>query len=143
MNMKKSLRRAALVVAATALPFMTMAAPAHAANLGHTISRGTYVNKGDYLSRTMSGYSVQLIMQQDGNLVLKATTGRICWASNTVGGHRAVYQSDGNFVVYNSSGKAMWASNTVGATWETGQTVNINASGTLYVGYKKISACSW
>jgi len=35
----------------------------------------------------------------------------------------------------------LWASNTVGATWETGQTVSVNAQGKLYVGYKFIYDC--
>jgi hypothetical protein len=118
--------------------------PANAVNLGYAISRGVTMHKGDYLHRGMSGYAVELIMQSDGNLVLKATNGHVCWATGTnPGGYKAVYQNDGNFVIYNSSGRALWASNTVGANWETGQTVSINAQGTLYVGYKKISTCSW
>ncbi|WP_158101669.1 hypothetical protein [Streptomyces pharetrae] len=140
----KSTLRLILAAAISMLSLAVISPPAHAANLGYAISRGTTMHKGDYLHRSMSGYAVELIMQSDGNLVLKATNGHVCWATGTnPGGYKAVYQNDGNFVIYNSSGRALWASNTVGASWETGQTVSINAQGTLYVGYKKISTCSW
>jgi hypothetical protein len=116
---------------------------AQAVNKGTEISRGEYLLKGDYLSRRMSGYSVQLIMQQDGNLVLKRTTGRVCWWTRTADhGKHAVYQRDGNFVVVNDSGKAIWASHTVdGGSGESGQTVSISVAGVLWAGYKRISGC--
>lgn len=117
--------------------------PELAVNQGTEISRGEYLLKGDYLSRGMSGYSVQLIMQQDGNLVLKRTTGLICWSTGTAGrGKHAVYQRDGNFVVVNNSGKAIWASGTVdGGSGESGQTVSLSVAGALWVGYKRIRNC--
>jgi hypothetical protein len=117
--------------------------PEAAVNQGTEIGRGEYLRKGDYLSRSMSGYSVQLIMQQDGNLVLKRTTGLICWSTGTAGrGRHAVYQRDGNFVVVNSSGGAIWASNTRdGGSGESGQTVSISVAGVLWVGYKRIRGC--
>ncbi|MBO3749814.1 hypothetical protein J5X84_27350 [Streptosporangiaceae bacterium NEAU-GS5] len=140
----KNLLRTILVAAMAVAPVAAIVTSAHADNRGYAISRGTTLNKGDYLHRTLPGFAVELIMQGDGNLVLKATTGRICWAAGTnPGGDRAVYQSDGNFVVYNSSGTALWASNTVGQPWDTGSTVSINAGGTLYAGYRKISDCTW
>ena len=139
--MKTPLRSIAVVgIAASSLVAATV--PAHAANLGNYVVRGTFMNKGDYLTRPFSGFSVQLIMQSDGNLVLKATNGHVCWAAGTQGrGYRAAYQSDGNFVVYDSNGKAWWASNTVGVN--TGTTVAVGSEGALYVGYKKIHDCSW
>ncbi|GGZ80040.1 hypothetical protein [Streptomyces bluensis] len=133
------------VALAVVIPFVATATPAHAANMGQGISRGETLRKGDYLHKEFSGYAVELIMQNDGNLVLKATNGHVCWAAGTnPGGSRAVYQKDGNFVIYNSSGRALWASNTVGETWETGTSVNIGVRGGLYAGYKKVSGdCSW
>jgi hypothetical protein len=55
-----------------------------------------------------------LIMQTDGNLVLRdLNTGRGWWSSNTLGrGVSATFQTDGNFVVRNSAGAAIWFSNT-------------------------------
>ncbi|MFC0032589.1 hypothetical protein ACFFMM_24010 [Micromonospora chaiyaphumensis] len=123
---------------------LVSALPAQAANLGYAIFRGHYINKGDYLTRTVdptvgTGYSVQLIMQPDGNLVLKRTTGKVCWAAGTnPSGHHAVYQQDGNFVVVNSSGRALWASNTVGSISATGSTVAVENTGSFFVGKKLI-----
>ncbi|MGW2210706.1 hypothetical protein [Streptomyces sp. NPDC001781] len=141
--MKRALRLT--LVAAIATSSLAAVAPsADAANRGSAISRGTTMYRGDYLHMDITGWAVELIMQPDGNLVLKATNGHVCWAAGTnPGGYKAAYQSDGNFVVYNSSGRALWASNTVGASWDTGQTVSISPKGMLYVGYKKISTCSW
>lgn len=67
------------------------------------------MHKGDYLHRDMTGYAIELIMQGDGNLVLKATNGHVCWASNTVDG----------------------------GSGESGQTVSLNTHGEYWVGYKK------
>lgn len=140
--MKKSLR--VMLVAAVSAVSVTAISPfAYAANQGTAISRYETMHKGDYLHRDMTGYAIELIMQGDGNLVLKATNGHICWASHTVGGDHAAYQWDGNFVIYNSSGKAMWASNTTdGGSGESGQTVDISTDGTYRVGYKKIAKCT-
>ncbi|MEU9104486.1 hypothetical protein AB0D54_08975 [Streptomyces xanthophaeus] len=84
-------------------------------------------------------------MQTDGNLVEYKINryghSRVCWASNSNDGARnhAVYQHDGNFVVYGPSGQVMWASHTMG---HAGETVDINASGAVYVGHTRISgAC--
>ena len=61
----------------------------------------------------------------------------MCWASNTQSrGYRATYQNDGNFVVYNRSGAAQWASHTVGGS---GENININRVGRIYVGQQPIS----
>jgi hypothetical protein len=143
-HLASSASRAITVVTMAALPLMALAPSASAANQGTEISRGETMYKGDYLHRDMSGYAIELIMQPDGNLVLKATNGHVCWAAGSnPSGYKAAYQSDGNFVIYTTGGSKVWASNTVGASWDTGQTVSINAQGTLYVGYKKISTCSW
>lgn len=58
----------------------------------------------------------ELLMQDDGNLVIYDTTGAARWASNTYGnpGASALMQDDGNFVVYDSKYNALWATNTYG-----------------------------
>ncbi|XP_055334353.1 uncharacterized protein LOC129585629 [Paramacrobiotus metropolitanus] len=61
--------------------------------------------------------ALELVMQDDGNLVLYSRKDlRPLWASNTHGrnGVEAVMQSDGNFVVYAPGGHPIWASNTHG-----------------------------
>ncbi|WP_158632072.1 hypothetical protein [Micromonospora sp. Llam0] len=111
--------------------------PAQAANLGTKLDKGEQLHHGDYIQRTISDKSqVRLTMQSDGNLVLRnVKTKRACWSAKTTGsGKRAVYQNDGNFVVYNLAGRAVWASGK-----RKGSTVDINASGVLYVGYTAIS----
>ncbi|GAB3848938.1 hypothetical protein GCM10029963_32570 [Micromonospora andamanensis] len=130
----RGLVRGLAVATMAVVAMVTATAPAYAANLGQRLYKGTYMHKGDYIARS----GVQLLMQQDGNLVLRNTYG-VCWASGTnPSGHQAVYQRDGNFVVLNSSGRALWASNTVG---DPGTTVSIETNGNLYVGNKLISVC--
>jgi CHAP domain len=57
----------------------------------------------------------ELLMQDDGNLVLYGPSGAT-WASNTVGsgGTSVNMQGDGNLVMYTSAAKPVWASNTAG-----------------------------
>ena len=131
-----------LLGAAVSLGLVLVSAlPAQAVNKGYYLFKGGYLYKGDYLARPKWGYNytVSLIMQGDGNLVLKRTTGYVCWAAGTnPSGHHAVYQYDGNFVVYNISGRPLWASNTVG--W-SGESVSIESNGTFWVGNKLIARC--
>ena len=58
-----------------------------------------------------------LVMQDDGNLVLYGPQRQPLWASNTAG-HAdmfdAIMQADGNFVLYNGSNQSQWSSNTGG-----------------------------
>ncbi|MFV2103211.1 hypothetical protein [Micromonospora sp. LOL_024] len=130
----KVLARGLVVTTMAVAATVAATTPAQAANLGGQIFRGTYIHKGDYLSRA----GVQLRMQQDGNLVLRNSSG-VCWASGTnPSGHQAVYQQDGNFVVVNSGGGVLWASNTVG---NAGLSVSIETNGDFYVGHKRISVC--
>jgi len=59
----------------------------------------------------------QLLMQNDGNLVLYRTdTHQALWASNTWAKpvNHAVMQGDGNFVCYDANGQAYWATGTWG-----------------------------
>jgi hypothetical protein len=86
---------------------------------------------GDHLSYG----SWRLNMQNDGNLVLRDSSNRACWASGTQNhkGAYASYQHDGNFVVYAYvHGPALWASDTVG---RTGTQYNVSIyGGQFYVG---------
>jgi hypothetical protein len=106
------------------------AGPASAGNLGVALTRGETLNRGDWIERYTASGVVQLIMQNDGNLVLYLVGVKPCWATNTSTGTHAIYQRDGNFVLYGPGG-ALWASNTVG---RSGQTVDMNSQGVLYVG---------
>jgi hypothetical protein len=57
-----------------------------------------------------------LVMQDDGNLVLYRVNGPALWASGTYGIaiQHAVMQYDGNLVLYDYAGRARWASGTYG-----------------------------
>lgn len=140
-----------LVTAFVAAGALAIAAPAFAGNVGsylrRDLSSGTaptllYVN--DYIQRSSGSTYYWLILQSDGNLVLyKGNASHVatkaCWWSGTQGqsSGRAVYQSDGNFVIYHTNNYALWGSNTYGGS---GTTVDINASGRLYVGNTPISS---
>jgi hypothetical protein len=145
-----------VAVAVCATSVVLFAAPADAANLGPALTRGKQLLRGDYIQRSTSSGIVRLTLQGDGNLVLSlidANTGaqiKPCWgaASNPLGDN-AIYQADGNFVVYsgtfydpnhpNGYRYVLWSSNTAGPS---GETVDINANGVLYVGYTaKTPAC--
>ncbi|WP_329091624.1 hypothetical protein [Streptosporangium sp. NBC_01469] len=142
MSGKLTVAGRALLVAAVMLAVGSVStSPARADYLGYAILKGDTMQKGDWLSRviTSEGYTVQLIMQPDGNLVLKRTNGHICWAAGSnPSGHRATYQGDGNFVVYNTSNRGVWSSNTVGVS---GSSVSIESNGDLWVGNRRIALC--
>ncbi|MEP6649828.1 MAG: hypothetical protein ABJA74_07920 [Lapillicoccus sp.] len=133
-----------LVAIASATSPLVGASTADAAAGTDHLYRGEALYPGQRLVRTIqSGSRVELVMQTDGNLVLyndgTATHGkRVCWASNTqYNGAIAIYQYDGNFVVYTADGVPTWASHTQN---DGGTTVNINAYGQLWAGYKRISS---
>ena len=76
-----------------------------------TLNPGQQLNVNDTLTAPTNPY--QLILQEDGNLVLyRLADNYPTWASNTVGqsSQFAIMQDDGNFVIYDTSGKALWAS---------------------------------
>lgn len=129
------------LAAVVAVTVMGVAAPAEARDRGDHLDKGQSLYEGDRIFRwTVEGY-VELVMQDDGNLVLYAYDNwyrRPCWASNTwnTDGRRATYQHDGNFVIYDSWDRPLWASNTVGSS---GSTVDMNKWGQLWVGYTAIS----
>jgi hypothetical protein len=59
-----------------------------------------------------------LIMQEDGNLVIYKINHRPLWATNTfnkgIGPYNLYMQSDGNLVIYDGNEQVMWASDTNG-----------------------------
>ena len=66
-----------------------------------------------WASGTKDSEATTMVLQEDGNLVLRTSDGTQVWASNT--GGRAVthlaLQNDGNLVLYNE-GAAVWATST-------------------------------
>ena len=80
--------------------------------MNNQLTPGTRLNAGQSISSTNGHYN--LIMQQDGNLVLYNAAHQPLWASNTYqsGATYAIMQNDGNLVVYNDKNEVKWASNT-------------------------------
>ncbi|MFF3110276.1 RHS repeat-associated core domain-containing protein [Kitasatospora sp. NPDC057904] len=77
-----------------------------------TLGAGFVLNPGE----SVRSNSVQLAMQDDGNLVLSSLrTGQAVWSSNTQNhpGAWATMQDDGNFVVYDAQRTLLWSSQTV------------------------------
>ncbi len=102
---------------------------------------GQWLNPNDTI--TSNNRQFQLVMQDDGNLVIYSVAGTRTpvWASNTVGnpGAKAVFQGDGNIVVYASDGvRPLWASNSSG---HAAQSAQLTDEGTLVVG--EASAPVW
>ncbi len=84
------------------------------ADKGSTLQVNGTLLKDDYLLSHSGQY--QLILQQDGNLVIYdlRDNHKAIWASNTNGQavNYAVMQADGNFVIYGYP-QGIWASDTV------------------------------
>ncbi len=84
-------------------------------NKGSILAPNGFLLQNDYCLSQSGRY--QLILQQDGNLVLYdlGQNHRAIWASNTNGRavSKAIMQTDGNFVIYGFP-DAIWASNTNG-----------------------------
>jgi hypothetical protein len=58
---------------------------------------------------------ITMVLQSDGNLVIRDLHGRTLWSAGTAGrGAKVVFQGDGNFVVYTSSMQTAWSSRTDG-----------------------------
>ncbi len=79
---------------------------------GATLTTWQRLDRGQSLHSSDGRY--KLLMQSDGNLVLRNASNSPIWATNRAGQY-AVLQGDGNLVVYNSSGAAVWNSRTVGS----------------------------
>jgi pseudomonalisin len=64
---------------------------------------------------SLSGSTVRLVQQSDGNLVVYRGSTPL-WSSRTSGhsGARTVLQGDGNLVIYSPAGAALWSSRTNG-----------------------------
>ncbi|MFI5531438.1 hypothetical protein ACIA8O_23185 [Kitasatospora sp. NPDC051853] len=140
----------AAALAAGAL--LTAGAPAQAANTycaepvqpgaarlgaGQTLTAGQSVN--------VAGET--LVMQQDGNLVLRLTapgnpSGPPLWHSNTWGndGAYATMQADGNFVVYRQNGTALWSSGTYG---HPGSCLDVSPRGDVQVTAPDLNYAPW
>ncbi|SMC17106.1 D-mannose binding lectin [Andreprevotia lacus DSM 23236] len=81
---------------------------------GTTLLTNQFLAKEDYLLSQDQRH--QLILQDDGNLVLyRLTDHRPIWASGTNGKavSKAIMQQDGNFVIYGYP-DALWSSRTNG-----------------------------
>jgi len=92
-----------------------------------------FTAKGQYLapvwefkdSRIQGASS--LVMQSDGNLVIRTADGQPLWSSGTAGtgsNNRLVVQGDGNMVVYTDTNRAVWSSGVASATLSDGQALN-------------------
>jgi hypothetical protein len=68
----------------------------------------------DWKTNTHATNTKQLVMQSDGNLVLRSQTNQALWATNTAGntGAKATLQTDGNLVVKSSTNSILWSSST-------------------------------
>ena len=74
-----------------------------------------YDPNGNVVWATGTFDAVELILQNDGNLVLYDSLGAApVWSSNTWGhpGVSLSIQNDGNLVIYDFNGAVLWASNT-------------------------------
>ncbi len=73
----------------------------------------------------------QLLMRDNGDLVVYDEFSRPRWRSGTAGsGHVAVFQHDGNYVIYNSAGTPIWHSNTWG---NPGAVLVVQADGNVVI----------
>ncbi|WP_369394583.1 hypothetical protein AB5J72_48995 [Streptomyces sp. CG1] len=97
---------------------------------------GEALYPGQSISNETASGLTTLTMQGNGDLVLQASDGRVCWHSNTTTGFYAIYQSDDNFVVYDQGNHPVWASGTQG---DGGDTTNVNMYGQVWVGEDEIT----
>ncbi len=102
---------------------------------GNFVVHGT---SGALWASNTRGRNSNLVLQGDGNLVLRAQdVAKALWASNTQkksNGGTLIMQNDGNLVLYAKDGKALWASNTVQTAIEEGFRVAINGLHCLQTG---------
>jgi hypothetical protein len=131
---KKMIRT--LMVGAAAVASLTLTTSAHAAAGSDHLNVGEALYPGQSIWNQTSSGPTTLTMQDNGDLVLQASDGRVCWDTGTTTGFYAIYQSDDNFVVYDQNNNPVWASNTVG---DGGDDTNVNMYGQLWVGEDSIS----
>jgi surface antigen len=92
--------------------------------------------RGAYLRTSDGNYTLKL--QNDGNLVLRASNGAVVWANGKTSDY-LVMQGDGNLVTYRFGGTSTWATNTVG----TGATKLAVQNGGKLVLYSSSGAAVW
>ena len=87
---------------------LSLMSPAYAKD---TLQQDERLSPGQSL--TSNNGCFQLVMQNDGNLVLYGRGGRAIWATGTTGKEVefAIMQGDGNFVLYAPGGRPTWATN--------------------------------
>lgn len=119
----------ALPVGMSLTPLVTPAAAAASSGSAVIPSDGVLLSGQ---SRTTVGGQVQLTMQTDGNLVMRAQQGQLLWHTGTDGhaGATARMQTDGNLVVRDRNGVALWNSGSAG---NPGATVAVQQDGNLVV----------
>lgn len=72
-----------------------------------------YVGKTVLWSTDVKGNGSQVVMQEDGNLVLLDEFGDELWSTNTpLRGDYLICQDDGNLTLLNKYGESLWSSNT-------------------------------
>lgn len=82
-------------------------------NLGtDTLRAGQRMERTQYLRSKADKF--RLVMQGDGNLVLRKTSGEVVWAVSKPGAAFLGIQNDGNVVVRDSQNNPLWASGTDG-----------------------------
>lgn len=147
---RRAFVRLGAAFAAVVTVILAMASPASATTEGSWLYRDPQTPDIIYNLNSLDLGGRQLIMQNDGNLVMynNSVNPRIvCWASNTNGegggSSYAILQSDSNFVVYPYvGGPAIWASSWFG--WG-GNTVHLGYHGDgrvdFYIGSNLIRTC--
>jgi surface antigen len=98
-----------LLFALLAAPGVASAATVPWGDRGPCLCSSRTLQPGQYLLSQNGAY--QLVMQNDGNLVVYAGTQPL-WDSqtwNNPGAYAVLQPSDGNLVVYSTSGKALWS----------------------------------
>lgn len=100
-------------VGAVTLAVRSEPLPTYVSALGH-LGSGQSMHSGDTI-KSMGGH-YQLIMQNEGNLVLYNADNKPVWASPTDGnpGARVDMQQEGNLVIYSAANKPVWTSPTAG-----------------------------
>ncbi|MEV7419590.1 hypothetical protein [Streptomyces sp. NPDC089919] len=87
--------------------------PAREDQPNRVFEHGCRLDRGWYVSSRSD--TVRLVMQSDGNLVLRRTyDDRPLWSSHTDRGSYVQFQNDGNLVVRDSANNPLWASGTNG-----------------------------
>lgn len=89
-----------------------------------------------YVGESMhsDNWKYELILQEDGNLVLYGPDGPR-WASGTWGKHPryCTMQGDGNFVIYDVNNRPIWASNTAWTKMDVGHNLVLQDDGNLVI----------